>query len=218
MYGYIYLTTNLINGKGYIGKHKSSKFDCSYKGSGKLIQRAISKYGYENFYTEMLCECFSEEELDSEERFLIEFFSAAEAEDFYNIAKGGKGGWDFIDLSGPNNPNYGKHLSPEVKAKLSASKSGRRLSETHKSRIRDSHLGHKHSRETRSKMSSTRLGTPKSEDHKRKISEFNKGRIAIHKDLEDKRVHPNELDYYLRLGWEKGTSTRYHKRTRGDNE
>lgn len=36
MYGYIYITRNLINKKIYIGKHKSEKYDSSYYGSGKL--------------------------------------------------------------------------------------------------------------------------------------------------------------------------------------
>ena len=36
MYGYIYITTNLINGMKYIGKHKASMFDPAYKGSGKV--------------------------------------------------------------------------------------------------------------------------------------------------------------------------------------
>ena len=43
MFGYIYKTTNLINGKIYIGQHKSEVFDNSYYGSGKLIGRAITK-------------------------------------------------------------------------------------------------------------------------------------------------------------------------------
>ena len=35
MYGYIYETTNLINGKKYIGKKASTKFLEDYYGSGK---------------------------------------------------------------------------------------------------------------------------------------------------------------------------------------
>lgn len=54
MYGYIYKTTNLINGKFYIGKHKSEKYDPSYYGSGKIIRLAIKKYGLENFKNEVL--------------------------------------------------------------------------------------------------------------------------------------------------------------------
>lgn len=43
----IYKTTNLINGKIYIGQ--DSKDRPNYYGSGKLIHRAIKKYGKENF-------------------------------------------------------------------------------------------------------------------------------------------------------------------------
>ena len=55
MYGYIYITTNLLNGKKYIGKHKSSEFEFDkYYGSGKYIKAAIKKYGLENFKCELL--------------------------------------------------------------------------------------------------------------------------------------------------------------------
>lgn len=46
MYGYIYLTTNLINGKKYIGKHKSLTFDDSYFGSGKNSSTSYIKRGH----------------------------------------------------------------------------------------------------------------------------------------------------------------------------
>lgn len=41
---YIYITTNLVNGKQYIGQHKGNYND-SYLGSGILIMKAIEKYG-----------------------------------------------------------------------------------------------------------------------------------------------------------------------------
>jgi hypothetical protein len=52
--GYIYITTNLINNKKYIGQHKSKSFDLNYLGSGKLIVEAIKKYGKDNFKTEVI--------------------------------------------------------------------------------------------------------------------------------------------------------------------
>lgn len=63
MYGYIYLTENLINGKKYIGQHRCTEFDTKYYGSGVLLSKAIQKYGKEHFKVTVLCECFSEEEL-----------------------------------------------------------------------------------------------------------------------------------------------------------
>lgn len=42
MYGYIYLTTNLINGKKYIGQHASPVFEPDrYIGSGVILWKAI---------------------------------------------------------------------------------------------------------------------------------------------------------------------------------
>lgn len=90
MYGYIYLTTNNINGKKYIGQHKASRFSESYKGSGKLLQAAFKKYGKDNFSTEILQECNNVEDLNSAERYFISLYNAVQDEHYYNILPGGQ--------------------------------------------------------------------------------------------------------------------------------
>lgn len=67
MFGYIYLTENLINSKKYIGQHKNNSFNPSYLGSGTILKQAINKYGKENFKVEVLEECNSKEELNEKE-------------------------------------------------------------------------------------------------------------------------------------------------------
>ena len=62
MYGYVYLTTNTINNKRYIGQHKSEIFDEKYKGSGKILVQAFEKYGKENFEWEIIDTCESIDE------------------------------------------------------------------------------------------------------------------------------------------------------------
>jgi group I intron endonuclease len=89
-YGYIYLTTNLINNKKYIGMH--TKFDKNYFGSGLLITRAIEKYGIENFKKEILEYANNKEELGELEKKYIEKYNAAKSKEFYNIHSGGFGG------------------------------------------------------------------------------------------------------------------------------
>lgn len=91
MYGYIYLTTNLINNKKYIGKHKG-KYNPEYLGSGILINRAINKYGKHNFKNEILKICHSLEELNNMEKLYIKECNACKSDEYYNIAAGGDGG------------------------------------------------------------------------------------------------------------------------------
>lgn len=68
----LYKITNLLNGKMYIGKHKTTNLDDGYMGSGKIIKRAIAKYGVQNFRKEWLMFCEDEEELNYMERVFVD--------------------------------------------------------------------------------------------------------------------------------------------------
>ena len=48
-YGYVYVTTNIVTGKKYVGMHEGKKHDLKYFGSGTYLLKAIGKYGIENF-------------------------------------------------------------------------------------------------------------------------------------------------------------------------
>lgn len=92
MYGYIYKTTNLLNNKIYIGKHKCEKFiGNKYLGSGKYIKAAIKKYGKENFTVNLLEECFSKQDLNFKEKYWIEILNSRNPNIGYNISIGGDG-------------------------------------------------------------------------------------------------------------------------------
>ena len=65
---FVYKTTNLVNGKFYIGKKISGEnLAPTYLGSGVLINKAIAKYGVENFKREILEFCDSAEYLSERE-------------------------------------------------------------------------------------------------------------------------------------------------------
>lgn len=87
---YIYLTTNLINGKKYIGQHYG-RLDDKYFGSGILITKAIAEYGKENFVKEIL-EITTQEQIDEVEKYYIQKYNAVEDDNFYNISEGGQNG------------------------------------------------------------------------------------------------------------------------------
>ena len=86
--GKIYLTTNLVNRKIYIGQTTTD--DKFYIGSGIFIKKAIKKYGKCNFSkTILLSDIHSLEELNSWEMFYISLFGSTDPEIGYNIKKGG---------------------------------------------------------------------------------------------------------------------------------
>lgn len=92
MIGYIYKTTNLVNNKCYIGKHESSEYDPSYFGSGKILRRAIDKYGINNFANEIIDTADSYNELNEKEKEYIARYKEQYGSDCYNLAHGGDGG------------------------------------------------------------------------------------------------------------------------------
>jgi hypothetical protein len=68
-YGFIYITTNLINRKKYIGQKKFENGShmnrwVNYLGSGVLLKRAISKYEEKNFVRDIIAIAYNKEELD----------------------------------------------------------------------------------------------------------------------------------------------------------
>jgi len=87
----VYLITNNINNKIYVGQ--DSKNRPNYYGSGRLILNAIKKYGKENFTKTILQECSTQEELDEAEEYWINFYQSYERRKHgYNISKNARGG------------------------------------------------------------------------------------------------------------------------------
>lgn len=100
MYGYIYKTTNLVNGKIYVGQKKSEKFlGNNYLGSGKYLKCAIQHYGENNFEVKLLAEAKTKKELDELEKYYISNLNATSHDIGYNIANGAVGGDTYSNLS-----------------------------------------------------------------------------------------------------------------------
>lgn len=92
---FIYRTTNLLNGRYYVGLHSTDKVDDDYIGSGKRFWNEVNKYGRENFKREIVEFFPSRRELKARERDLVneEMLNDPLC---MNLKLGGEGGWDHI--------------------------------------------------------------------------------------------------------------------------
>lgn len=86
----IYKTTNLIDGKIYVGQDSNN--NPNYLGSGLKIKRAIKKYGKVNFKKEVLEECKNVSELNEREVYWIAKLGTTNRKIGYNISIGGAEG------------------------------------------------------------------------------------------------------------------------------
>jgi hypothetical protein len=110
--------------------HKTDNLNDGYMGSGKLIQKAIKKYGIENFTFDVLLICFDEDRYKYEIEYIQKYNSLVP--NGYNILEGGPGGGFkgkthseetkkrmSENKKGVNHPNYGKKVSEEKLKKMS---------------------------------------------------------------------------------------------------
>ena len=226
MFGYIYLTTNTINNKKYIGQRRAFKCspeDDDYLGSGTILQRAIKLYGKENFTKEILEYCDSLDELNEAEKKWITYYNAVTSNEFYNIASGGLAGdtWtgrspedkeefrekiresnknrdrDPQNISGNNNPAYGKKWCNDGETNYLLPMED----------IINKNLI---------------LGMIRTPEHNQKISKANKGkkhnysstqdRVCYNNGTNNKFINKNDIPYYESNGWIKGMiNTRWDK-------
>lgn len=89
-YNFVYKTTNLVNGKIYIGVHSTTNLNDRYLGSGNRLALAFEKYGMENFSRDILEFFDTREECYKREAELVNTDFILRS-DTYNITEGGYG-------------------------------------------------------------------------------------------------------------------------------
>jgi group I intron endonuclease len=142
---YIYLITNLVNGKYYVGqtikKNIHARWNAHLRemrsGSNFRLHNAIRKYGTENFTIEMLTTATSWEQLNQLERIWIISLHSYDRATGYNMTMGGDGVKGYkhsaearkkLSESHLGRPgwNKGKKMSPEFCAMMSQARKGRK--------------------------------------------------------------------------------------------
>lgn len=195
---YIYKTTNLKNGKYYIGMHSTDNLNDGYVGSGKKLWYSIKKYGKENFKCEILEMLPDRYSLKEREKELINEDLLKDSM-CMNLVYGGGGGY----------------ISPEgcKKGGTNASKKNwqndsyrekqiKRLSEQSKKfwsdgtfKWRDNWTGKHHTQETKEKIGKSNSMKQKGE----KNSQF--GTCWITNEIENKKIKKNDI---IPNGWKLG--------------
>lgn len=203
MYYYtIYKITNKLDGKFYIGKHKTKELDDGYMGSGKLIRRAVKTHGIENFKKEILYIFDNEVEMNEAEKKLVIL-----CEESYNLCPGGEGGWGYVnereDLSFLRKEQRKKEFeeNPIIEKERMVSLS-RKAHLTLKTNYPEGiWKGRTHSQETKKQMS---------EKAKKRVGSRNSqyGTCWVTNGEKTFKIAKEKLDYYLNLGYTNGRITR----------
>jgi hypothetical protein len=166
----VYCTTNLINGKKYIGSDSNN--NSNYYGSGVNISKAIKKYGKNNFQKQILCKVDNIELMKELEEYWIEYFNAYSNPLFYNATKYAAGITSFpedkkINISNANignKYNLGRKQTEYQKIQTSKANTGKIHTQEYKDNKRKKAignqyaLGYKFTQEQKNKITQAKTG------------------------------------------------------------
>ena len=213
MFYTVYKTTNQVNGKFYIGVHKTEDPNDSYIGSGKLLWRAIEKYGWANFKKEVLFSFDNPEEAFKKEEELVAL--ALKDPLCYNLRSGGAGGFDFCNqtrtyasrfLSGQKGGSgLAKRIKEDSKFKKDSVEVGHKLQKLH--RIWREKNPEKIAEVTKNATKAW-TGCHHSLETKKVMSELKKGKSNgtcwVYNEQESIKISKEDLVSYLSRGWIQG--------------
>lgn len=207
----VYKTTNTVNGKIYIGVHKTEDPNDGYLGSGEALSHALRKYGRQAFKKEVLHVFDNPEDMRSKERELVND-SFVKRADTYNLMRGGDKGF------GSLNSEEARFLSRKGhEAQRRLSEEDPVWAENKRKRILEGIVGRPVNRELLSRTCTrTWTGRKHTEETRRKMSESSRepslgernsqwGTVWICKNGEKPRkVKKIEVSSWERLGWNRG--------------
>jgi len=190
----VYLLTNVINGKQYVGKTVGKlaarwnrhKYDSCNRIRDTLLGRAVRKYGAKNFVPSVLANADTEVELAQLEQDFIYAYQSNHRQFGYNLTDGGEGSTGFQhsdetkqllrkQKTGSKNVGFGKPISSVLRAAIVAANKARVWTAAMRKNRGDSQRGAKNHRfgvsvseETRHRASEAKLGE-KNPNFKRRL-------------------------------------------------
>jgi group I intron endonuclease len=183
----IYLITNVINNKIYVGQTWQSLDKRWLSGHGyresTYFNSAIQKYGADSFKYEILALCSNQDNANYLEDYYMELYNSRDKNIGYNLKEGGSHGKHSEETKQKISiAHTGKFVSEETKQKLREINTGKTLSEDVRRKISQQNMGNQNnlgktaSAETKQKLSQTHMGLITSDETRQKISAANKGK------------------------------------------
>lgn len=203
---YIYKTTCSVTNRYYIGMHSTNNMHDYYMGSGKRLRHSIRKYGVENHTKEILEFLQTKEELILRE---IEIITKELVEDpmCMNLREGGTGGFTVEQqrinakkskqkqkILRETNPEWVKNKSDKIS---STNKKNYDSGQREKKYFYD-WSGKKHRDETK------KLIGEKNSIKQQGCNNSQYGTCWITKDGVNKKIKKEDIDSFIRDGWNKG--------------
>lgn len=197
----VYLLTNTVNGKRYVGKASDPSARWAKhlhnvnQGHDTALYRAVRKHGAKAFVRDVLQECASEAEAFEREVFWIETLGSF-GTGGYNMTAGGEGPAGLVHSEeskalmvhrGASNGMHGQTHSPEARAKISAA-----------AKAQPRVFGRKHTDKSRAKMSSAAMGHKRcvgrkySDETREKMSKSHRGHVPWNKGKSGAQVWTEE--------------------------
>jgi len=133
----IYISTNIVTGKSYVGYHSTNNPNDRYLGSGRILRRSVKKHGRNNFKKEILEFC-NKANWQKRETFWINEKNT-KFPSGYNLTDGGDGG-------------KGKIISEKSRQLMSKTRKERNLAKGKNNGM----FGNNHSLESRKRMGKTK--------------------------------------------------------------
>ena len=206
-FNFIYKTTNLSNGKFYIGMHSTDNLGDHYLGSGKRLRYSIKKHGIKNHKLKILKFLPNRDTLKTKEKEIVNE-SLLKDPLCMNLKEGGEGGgklWNkdhakkFHAAGGKKvfqilSQRHSKKLKTDLKYK-------ERYSQIMKDSNNPGFSNKTHTKETKDLMSKSqklRLKNPS------KNSMFNKCWIFNNELKQNKAISIWEFEEFQKIGWQKG--------------
>lgn len=223
MFYLVYKITNNVNGRIYIGVHKTTNINDNYMGSGKIIKRAIAKYGKSNFTKEIIKIFDNPEDMFAMESELVN-------EDFvndpinYNLVVGGADSLSYVNENINQFKPKEKRQEWAKQGRDKANEAGAHINGKRKflELMTDEEYRANHCLKISNANTRSFLGKQHSEESKQKIGEKNRvhqtgsknsnyGKCWIYhpSKKESISVPKNDLQLWVEKGWIKGRKLKW---------